>query len=1263
MHRSRTRNLVGVAGILLLVSGSVSSTTAQRPDHSSEKDSVFLSPARFRLAGGATLGSGALHPELGTVIRIAPQRYPNASPSMELLVPAVQQGYYSVSAYGYPTRTLWHPDEFIEFQCEFAGDGYRMKTGAQGTETGSVETWADQPGRYQELCRFYFIVKQPGDYTLRLRVNYAPVPIFLNTVELRQVDRHLPKSLLKKHSTLITPQLRARFEENHRLFNAQFPGAPAPVEILRASDADLWNHVPDWRILRVVWHNFDCPVHGMAIRKQHSIYPWQLSGILFDGRAGVTCPIGGETYPTNDYWKGDLSSGEYPDDGMGYYDIDHKTGAAKDYQLDKKESQHGPHFFFLGVWAQVALRQAADLAHRAAISYYRTGNPEYAHKGAVLLARCAYLYPCMDWAWQSTEGNMWYRYDSIHGRQGRFNEFHVESIILSDLLQAYDLLFDYLKHDKEVAALAHGHLPWVNSPDDLLLLVDRNILRLGAETAEQQFSAEDYAHAWFALGLVGDNRNWFERELQTYAVQGGSSPLIYFPTNLLNRDGNGVEALVPYDQNSVVLPMTDIASWIERMADPRLTAAYDVWRGEPFAKWRALLETWPKYFVAGDGLPNLGDGYTTALGVRAHATLDPWPALRLTYALAYANLRDPAFAYYAGGTGGRQYLPFAAPETLARMEDDARTYRPAPNRSRNLTGTGLVILESRPNGSLITRSGVSCRYGVQILEHQHKEVLTAEYFAKGIDLTPDFGWPPNTGTTDRHNTLMVDDEWSVPGGGYLRALHSGESLQFAQITGINLLDSGPAAEFERSLALVDVGDRDTYLLDLFRAVAGKQKHTYLWHSTQGGLSLNVSTQPTNLYNWDNASSTALGATAPLEATWTIDNKPWSVMTRDPDIKKFLDTTTLYLREHLLAAPRREVWIAKMPRADFPNSWTAAAVDLGTVQKTPKQSTFLAVLEPFATAPFIRQIEDLFPGANGTALPRGARVISAIPGSGKLEEDIHLFAEGEATAAGVTLVGGSYGFYRTIEGAPTQWTLVGSFPRSNSSSPQMATLSTPTLTISLQQNAYTGKVVTVDWKHGNVVVMGRIPLSAKGQSLTFRTPAGRITNYNVTAVDYDAGRNETHLVLEHFFPLFVGDVQKIDKAQGLLQTGQQPRMGSQGVYHFAKGRFLDGTYLVNEARTQQAALGRYGPVDDKPELWFRLVDPKDLAKLSDAPGANYGPLGEKEHLVFVYDVGVGDSVIFVPSVSITIKDDGSYILAGSGSVLTRSAQGRIKSFNL
>jgi len=103
---------------------------------------------------------------------------------------------------------------------------------------------------------------------------------------------------------------------------------PAPVDADRLAwwtsqdDQSLWRHLPDAESPRAHYVNVHqgCPSCGTAIFAHHGFYPWQRSHAPADLRS--RCPACDAVFPSNDLLTGDFCSGDFVDDGFGYFDDD-----------------------------------------------------------------------------------------------------------------------------------------------------------------------------------------------------------------------------------------------------------------------------------------------------------------------------------------------------------------------------------------------------------------------------------------------------------------------------------------------------------------------------------------------------------------------------------------------------------------------------------------------------------------------------------------------------------------------------------------------------------------------------------------------------------------------------------------------------------------------------------------------------------------------------------------------------------------------------
>ena len=114
-------------------------------------------------------------------------------------------------------------------------------------------------------------------------------------------------------------------------------------------------------------------------------------------------------------------------------------------------------------------------------------------------------------------------------------------------------------------------------------------------------------------------------------------------------------------------------------------------------------------------------------------------------------------------------------------------------------------------------------------------------FAKGLDLLPDFGYPPVQyggwtapravwyTQTAAHNTVAVDGQNTKPGTGTTTLWFDGNQFRAMRASGPKLIGG---QQYERTVALVDISESDSYVIDVFR-VEGGTEHTRFLHGHFG----------------------------------------------------------------------------------------------------------------------------------------------------------------------------------------------------------------------------------------------------------------------------------------------------------------------------------------------------------------------------------------------------------------------------------------------
>lgn len=600
----------------------------------------------------------------------------------------------------------------------------------------------------------------------------------------------------KEGVSLLTPTEAAALR-------ATMPATPAvPPELLTASDEDLWNYVPPAELRRAIFlgpTDVGCPVHGKELfRVGGGFYPWKYSG---DKPWQVKCPVGGETYPSNDfgaYMKSgmkdkSLLTGPYADDGEGWVDA------------------KGNRFFFVGYWGfhqrwYDVLKGITGFTN----AYFASGNPEYAHKAAVLFCALAAQYPKMDFPKQSASRDA-----------GMIMPWCWENqTVVTPMSTAYDRLFPYLKADTD-APLRE----FIKTKTDLppRKQIEQRFMQTVAKTefttdmywsneADHQLAFADWALAW-------DNNDPADGVTTKQAIDwivnhGGDNSLEELILNCTYRDGFPCEGAVGYS-SAVAERLLEIADRLRRCGD-------DLFKEYP--RLKQIAGCWIDMTLADGHTPSLGDAGSVLGSGRV------WnPAM---FHLAWENYRDPKFAQALWFMKSMKRSPYS-PDRTAELEAAIKQHGAELNhRTRNLGGMGLAVLESGDN---LHPRGLTLYYGSPAGGHAHHDRLNIEFFDQRQSLLTDLGYPDQWGAKAQqftqnsiaHFSVLVDEKGEKNYlAGYLDFLKGLEGVQLVSARAERCFPG--TSLYRRETALIDLSPESSYVFDVFRVRGGKQ-HDWSFH--------------------------------------------------------------------------------------------------------------------------------------------------------------------------------------------------------------------------------------------------------------------------------------------------------------------------------------------------------------------------------------------------------------------------------------------------
>ncbi len=956
------------------------------------------------------------------------------------------------------------------------------------------------------------------------------------------------------------------------LFATGIPGwgAPKPLEWWTGkSDQYIWEWFPDLSIRGIEHETWGCPICGTKIFEGRGHYPWIWDP---DKPYKIECPICHRVFPTNDYHKWMLegrkekldTTQEYVDDGEGYIGPDGTKYRFVKYALG------GGHKLSVVDWAYYhGIRPLAA-------GYAETGNEAYAHKCAVIMARIASEYPSLnaDRPDNLTEEQI-RKLPYIFPPQGAMagvGNYQVEAYFMKVVLQAYRQIYPYLEKggDAELREFLAA-----KGIDDVKSLIQWDLCHeylLGA--LEGNFVSglgtlgmhRDLAESALAWDMHDPAKGATTEYIIEWIAKSGPKNVEYKMYCGFDRDGfNSTEGL-GYNFGYGIAQIPPLAAVLEK-------GGVDLYS---WPRVQEVLKTRAKPIVAGRWYPSIGDGGS-------------WKG----------------YPTQAG-----QGLSFA---------------------SRNYPVFGLGILES---GEGDFARGVSCYYG-GTTAHGHWDRLTFSLFNKRGPVTPDLGYPymgsPSdyawTSSTPSHNTVMVDaSKQYTKEPGYIRTFAVTPTVQLLETSG-EAAYPGLVSKFDRALVWVDVDEKNSYLVDIFR-VAGGSQHDYGLH----GASAEAAVQGLSLIEQEGG--TLAGPEVEYLQFYDHDNKGYGYrgsgyqylykVAKGAPQAGFVATwnhrseETPFLRVHVPAGSAEQVCFASgLPPFGKPGEDELRYMFLRNGDCPPYnqqfkdgkrvfpvgdlQSTFVTVLEPLDDEPFVEKVERLT-GSEGLGPADVALAIERSDGA----TDIVICREspGQATAGGMTLQG-RVGMCTVGRGnqADRLALLDGMGLAYGDSSVKLS-------------EPIEGTVTAVDYEAMTLSVAERLPAGDKlaGKPIILATPP-RNTSFVIASVRRVADGSIIKL-RDIDAILYRGGVEAADNEKATVILNAQI-----DVLHSGTG--FAGKWLYNEDRSLGLKLKRFDRRGDPNYPWPPFGGTAFVEARADLEQAFVDKDGDGRVLAYVYEFGPGD----------------------------------------
>jgi hypothetical protein len=610
------------------------------------------------------------------------------------------------------------------------------------------------------------------------------------------------------------------------------PEYTAADTFVELTDEQLWLLQPTTELPRTYdlrENRALCPVHGDKVKAYHVWCPWNIDPINHPYQ--IQCMMGKEWYPSNKYHEGDMTSGDFPDDGSGCV-------------------VNGERYHFLKEYAHMVYGSVVvPTLNSLSQAYLLSGDERYGRKGAILMARLATQYPNYGWP---DDWNLENRFDrtylgpwnNVHpyysGKTGGMITDQIWSTFkLEDEAYAYDALrpmFD----DPHVLAFVQSKGMDVKTGNDLRQYIEDYILRAGMIGLLGVNIRGNDGHHQAAAATVALVLNDFSDQrpnsidLIDYLYDGlGASR--YMMVNALTRDGGGHESPNYARIKLDFIRVAQVMQEIRRLQPKRYDAeSYP----DPFEqpKARQLFDYYIDTLGINQGLPSIGDsGGITSKVSRWNADGAKYSFLKKENIFAFLRYGDPRYARAATDytTGeiheGELWEPFPEDEIRRAMEQpESRIER----TSRLLDGYGTAILES---GEPPHNRAIALNYS-SIIGHRQMDQLKIDLWARNVDLLPDLGYPRtwdyrwqwdshNMG----HNTVTINEHLFK----YYLFFRNGVRL-FASADGVHVVNAyhgtyDNSDRYERTVVMIDVDDERFYVVDHFH-VSGGEQHDQSWHA-------------------------------------------------------------------------------------------------------------------------------------------------------------------------------------------------------------------------------------------------------------------------------------------------------------------------------------------------------------------------------------------------------------------------------------------------
>ena len=636
---------------------------------------------------------------------------------------------------------------------------------------------------------------------------------------------------------------------------------------LALSDEQLWSLLPGPMVYRAmgVSRVVGCPTCGKKAYDVGGLWPFKCD--IFGAPWKVRCASCGEVFPKNDFaafYRSGLDARGYflPEraDRSLLLNAEHPdpADALHQWAVDDGTSwvdADGNRFWFIARYCGHLWIQVTRDVQAMAADYQRAGEPALAHVAALLMARKADIHPDLNFTEQGVHPGS-YKLGRDKGKAIWACGPYSEAARMRALLAAYDDLWEPIGADARLVEFLTrkcneiGHPEWAGSADAVRRHIESELIAEGARDVIRTRAAGSHRYggdvghmAWtLALqGLVVDD-DQLKQELLAwpfegpYPRKGGMHEVLCGA--ILGREGAGGSSSPGYSKTHYTMARI-LAGIYAKLEPPH--------RRDLYAEYPAIQHSYDSQFAINcceRYCPHIGDsGACGSPGVICS------PATMLE---AFAQFGEPRYARMAYFLNGHSTRGFDA-DIAKQVDQIVQRDGDWQHSSTNLNGYGLAILRS--GEALKDQRAAWLYYGRAVTNsHTHSDRLNIGLFAKRLNLMPDMGYPERTGAwpkrgawtnnTISHNTVLVDRcRQGAAVVGNMQSFWTSPMVRFVDVAREAVYPQ--TTIYRRAYALIDINERDSYLVDIFR-VKGGEEHHYSFHSAEGEVAadgLSLVTQP------------------------------------------------------------------------------------------------------------------------------------------------------------------------------------------------------------------------------------------------------------------------------------------------------------------------------------------------------------------------------------------------------------------------------------